>query len=348
MKKAICAMLALAMILVCASAESLLDKFDMAGRIKSQENLYLVEKDGLWGIADGDGGTVLAPQFEIVGDFEDGSATAYRDGKWGLISDTGEVLLKPTLRFEPQFMNGVAVAGKEDPSRPTGGISSNDGEYEVVYGVINRVGEIVIPIKYECVEQDDVGETFMVMEDGLYGYLNGKGEWVIEPKYARANPFVDGHAAVSIRNMRVANENVSDPFYYVWGVIDKTGKELIPLQYMWVESGAGDIVIVGNDGYHYGYMDLTGKWVVEPKFNHAELFEGGTAIASIEKETGEDQCSGETSVYLYGVVGEDGEEILPFEYSYIYRANDGTLDCEKNGMRTFYRIEDGKAVAIEE
>lgn len=347
MRKLLCAFLTLILLAGCAPAEGLLNEFDMVGRIQSQPGLYLVEKDGLWGITDGDGSMVLDLQFETVCPFEDGSAAVCKDGKWGLISDRGEILYQPQLRSEPVFVGDVAVAAVEDRTRPSEEFSGVEGEYASAFGVIDRAGETVIPLIYESVEMDDVGETFLVRMSDLYGYMDLNGEWIIEPKYNRANPFVDGHAAVSIRNKKVDDENVSDPYYYVWGVIDKTGKELIPLTYTSIESGAGDIVIIPDKEYRYGYMRLDGEWIVKPKYAYAELFADGAAIAAIEVDTGEDQCSGETSAYFYGVIGEDGKEILPFDFNYIRRLDDGTLECTRGDQRTLYRIEDGNAVPAE-
>lgn len=349
MKKRICALLALALLLTCASAEGLLNEFDMIGRIQSQPGLYLVEKDGLWGVTDGDGNMILEVQFETVRPFEDGTAAVCKDEKWGLVSDRGEILLEPMLRSEPRFIGGYAVAAVEDRSRPTEEFSGVDGEYASSYGLIDRAGEIVIPMEYESMEMDDAGETLLVRQDELFGYMDMTGEWIVEPKYNRAYPFVDGHAAVSIRNEKVDQDNISDPFYYVWGVIDTAGKELIPLEYMAVEAGAGDLVIIPNRDYEYGYMNLSGEWVVKPKFTYAELFVDGAAITAIEVDTGVDQSSGETTVYRYGVIDETGAEILPFEYDYISRRDDGTFAATRAGIeeKTYFRIEDGKAVEVE-
>jgi hypothetical protein len=62
------------------------------------------------------------------------------------------------------------------------------------------------------------------LDSTYYGYIDKKNNWVIKPKYLRGGDFKDNYAVVfTTRNYTLSSDNA--------GVIDKTGKEIIPLKY---------------------------------------------------------------------------------------------------------------------
>jgi hypothetical protein len=52
----------------------------------------------------------------------------------------------------------------------------------------------------------------VVQQNGRYGYINPQGEWIVEPQYANAGRFSEGHARVQIGPR--------------WGFIDAEGTVL--------------------------------------------------------------------------------------------------------------------------
>ena len=70
----------------------------------------------------------------------------------------------------------------------------------------------------------------------LYGFVNTKGEWVIAPQYIEVKSFRDGYAIVKQEGG--------------WGVIDTTGKQVIPCSQPWLEHRGGP----------YFYSDA-GQWL---------------------------------------------------------------------------------------
>lgn len=76
----------------------------------------------------------------------------------------------------------------------------------------------------------------------LYGYMNAKGEYVIEAQFEEACDFSEGVAAVKVNNK--------------WGYIDTTGKFVIAAQYQEARS-------FGENEYHnYARVQINNKWGV--------------------------------------------------------------------------------------
>jgi hypothetical protein len=124
----------------------------------------------------------------------------------------------------------------------------------------------------------DTGEPrlFHVRQDGRYGYINGEGTMVIEPRYDVACPFSDGLAAVRVRER--------------WGCIDSKGKLVIKPMFSspfgfseGLAAVALDSKIAAKDARDVkkGYIDKTGVYVIAPQFDFAFDFSDGMAQVSV-------------------------------------------------------------------
>ena len=199
------------------------------------------------------------------------------------------------------------------------------------YGLMNKNFEYVVQPIYEGIKE--VGSNGLlsvkqkVMLDGdstyAWGYINTKGEQVVPAQYLRTSTFVDGFAPVC-------------RYPQGWGVIDETGKELIPCQnktlyYVggdmfttYSDSGDGKkllnanaenislpnirnyesavdnelIVIVNNDGL-FGYMDFDRNIRIPCQYDYAMPFFEGYAF--VEKEINDD--------YIIQVIDTKGKVI---------------------------------------
>ncbi len=127
-------------------------------------------------------------------------------------------------------------------------------------------------------------KLFPVFVKGKYGYINSKGEMVIQPQFDRANKFNNGLALVEIES-----KNMSDiPNHYDYalgkkGYIDKTGKFVIPPNnFDFAEDfseGLAGVSIKEHKEFNssYGYIDVIGKIVIKPQFQTVGKFREGTA-----------------------------------------------------------------------
>jgi hypothetical protein len=92
----------------------------------------------------------------------------------------------------------------------------------------------------------------------MWGYIDARGEWVIEPEYALwPRSFSDGLAAVALGGESSGIETA-------WGFIDKTGSMVIEPRFDGsIQDFAGGLaaVKVDKDNFIYSYVDKTGKLI---------------------------------------------------------------------------------------
>jgi hypothetical protein len=138
------------------------------------------------------------------------------------------------------------------------------------YGYIDRTGKTVIAPQFENTMGFNEGLAATKM-NGKYGYIDAKGNWVIKPQFDFTYMFSDGLAMV-----RVGKQ-------YAW--IDKKGNQVIaPQDFDEVAMGFTEGRLAVKKNGKWGYIDRTGKMIVEPKFKKATKFEGGAA--QVETEDG--------------------------------------------------------------
>lgn len=102
------------------------------------------------------------------------------------------------------------------------------------------------------------------------GYIDTKGNMVLEPQFSYACQFADGMARVVVGKK--------------WGIIDKTGKFLVEAKYQDLcefKEGLARVQIGGK----YGYIDQIGQAVIEPVYKDASVsFIDGYAHVELGKE----------------------------------------------------------------
>ncbi|WP_029269375.1 WG repeat-containing protein [Flavobacterium sp. KJJ] len=81
------------------------------------------------------------------------------------------------------------------------------------WGFVDSNGNEIIPLKYDCAQDFNYGLAAVEL-NGKWGFINTRGKEITEMKYDRVSDFQDV-ALVFIDNK--------------YGIIDKTGKEIIPI-----------------------------------------------------------------------------------------------------------------------
>ena len=71
------------------------------------------------------------------------------------------------------------------------------------------------------------------------------------------------------------------------------------------------MILLSRDG-KYGYMDYTGKWIVEPNLLEASPFIEG--VAAIKNRGG--KC---------GMIDRSGNAVIPFKYDYVSNISSGLV-----------------------
>lgn len=149
------------------------------------------------------------------------------DDRYGLAEADGTVIAKAKWARIRNFINGYAIAAVAD-----GEVQDFSGELvgNFKWGVIDAGGNTVIDYQFEDMDFSDDGEILLAQRDGKYGYINLKGEILIPFEHEYGNAFQNGYARVGYQDV-APNSNLSDEGRIALGMIDTTGKLVIPMEY---------------------------------------------------------------------------------------------------------------------
>jgi len=165
------------------------------------------------------------------------------------------------------------------------------------WGFVDASGKETAPARYKQVGPMENGLA-PVRRDGKWGYIDEKGAEVIAPAYETADPF-SGDGSVA----KVSSGGKT-------GLIDKTGKVVLPLEYDGIEAApwwqpAPEFIMI-NAGGKWGLIDKSGKELISPRYDNMDIF---TQDKVVVKSAGK-----------FGVIAKTGEEVLPAEYDTIWGA----------------------------
>ena len=119
-------------------------------------------------------------------------------------------------------------------------------------GLINTMGEIVLPIEYDDIENYAKEGFIRIYKNGKYGMVNDSGNIVIPPTYP------DSHSSFENGLWAVKQDGK-------WGFVNTTGKVIIPFQYKSVssfvfsKSGKPYATVTTFDGKQYSIDKNGGK-----------------------------------------------------------------------------------------
>lgn len=167
------------------------------------------------------------------------------------------------------------------------------------WGFIDKSGHTVIKPQFDDVMRDQYGgcrpyshKIFRNFSEGLcavrlgnkWGYIEKTGKYVVPAKYDNAGTFSEGLACVRLGT--------------TYGYIDKTGKEVVPIRFDFPAHAVNarndnpdwdfsqelldkyefcEGLAVAEKDKLFGYIDKTGKFVIEPKYLTAYPFYQGLA-----------------------------------------------------------------------
>lgn len=278
MKKLLCGLLCLLMLLGCASAEGY---------------LYAAKGDnGLWGHIDEMGNWVIPPKFDSAGDFRGNYAWIQQGDREGFANRDGEiVLLLDENVVADSGYDGFYYGGRETGiwllyKKATGknslGTEWMEGFFDVQSGVYSG-------LKWwtEGIWCSDSRLIPVADENWKWGYVSrDTGELVIPAKYDSdymGSNFYDGYAVVTFLDE-------DDDYNIVQTLLlDETGKEY-PLP-EGINAASCDTVISGglfavvDENGLYGYCNTSGEVVIEPQFAYAFEFEDGYAAVELTDGT---------------------------------------------------------------
>ena len=293
------------------------------------------------------------------------AAAVKENGKWGVSGRTGRLVVP--ARYDAA---AVSLSDKEIQKDDRESMPGRENLIEVrqgkLRGFYSRDGKVIVPVSYVrrsswtegmlAAENEQKKIAFfkedgtalsgyvydeasdfkdgmaLVKRGGKYGYLRADGR-EIAPAYKEARPFAGG--AAPVKNGK-------------WGVIDTSGKMVVPFQYD--NAGpffSGGLLAVEKDN-RWGFIDAGGREVVPLVWRavHPVFSEGITAVENEKRlwgflnEKGEITASPRfkevltpMSEGLAGVMTEDGKA---------YAGSDGTIAFHA-GFDRIYPFRNGLA-----
>lgn len=312
---------------------------DIGGR---GENLVAARTAGKWGFLDERSGNwAITPRFSGAGAFSEGLAVVQSGGKWGYINARGEWKIKPRFvgRSDPfgfettrrTFFGGLAAVEVSEPEA-----EKNRWPGEV--GYIDKSGQWVItprflrgePFRSGFARVDIMTPDFQSYEL----YTDRRGRLIRAPKnqeWLETYDFSEGLAAVKVKNAQGG----------LFGFIDATGKMVIPPRFLEVfgsdfldlSGGFRDgvaMVVSGTttENIRVGWIDKSGQWAIEAKFNGGGLsFVDG--LAPVREGTEPGKGSG-------GYINRNGAYVIAPQFEKMGYFSDGLAPVQKPGEKWSY------------
>ncbi|MGI6668723.1 MAG: WG repeat-containing protein [Acetivibrionales bacterium] len=215
--------------------------------------------DSKWGYIDSRGSFVIEPKFSEARRFQPNQrAVVGISGKYGIINSSGKYIAEPIYENINEYSEKLAVA------RESGG-----------YVVLDENGNAVSEKYYYISDYKNGRAAYSIKnQDGtlLYGYLDETGEPVVEPVYESVTDF-EAECAVVKR---------TDGNY---ALIDRDGNLIRTLEYSYVggySSGMARFAV--EEGDKYGYLDGDGNIAIPPSFKYAGDFRDGLAVVDTSRE----------------------------------------------------------------
>jgi hypothetical protein len=281
------------------------------------EGRAAVRVGGLYGFVDEAGREIVKPQYRIVDDYKFGFAQVDVNGKSGLIDRDGKMVMEAkfgsieaisTDRFRVSesrqlggAMGGEDFSGVRIKHTPSGGVSM--AGLDLISGV-QSTGVIDIsgrwiepPIAHREFDKEQPS-VWWVEKDKLWGLARADGGWLVEPKFQRVDPLIDGLARVTMNGKvgfidRIGNFAIAPVFDQAWwftpgfgrtsaqwdgvyGVIDRTGAWVFQTDYQQIYPATApgkdrkSEIVFGwhfEKDNHWGFLDFDGRVLLEAGFD---------------------------------------------------------------------------------
>ena len=245
-------------------------------------------KTGLWGYLDQDGSWAIDPAFSDTRPFNDYGAVA-QDAEtefWGVLDRSGKWIVDPTY-----YAMGDTILGNLVPARS----SNEEASWSYLYLKTGKRSDV--PPKFRAIGGwDSANQIGPATEDGTaWGYIDGYGQWKIEPQFKAARRFSSNRAAVQLddgswgyilpdgtrafsatfaeaREFANGWAPAKDPSTGLWGCSTVSGAWQLDPKFravgdIFTTSQAALLPVQDNDSGKWGVVDDAGDWRVKPRFD---------------------------------------------------------------------------------
>ncbi len=272
------------------------------------------------------------PTFELVPQSDYGTLYPYsvpaysNDGMsfslYGLVDSRGRVVVDPCYSSATRMTfydydrdiytptNLYRLEKTEGDGRPVSQLTTLDGSYvSEAYSSVYTVGQGIVVCQGGGVSED--GEY-------LYGLLDAQGQTLLPCQYSTIEAYSEGLALIW---------SPEEGSFFV----DRQGNRVFSQRFNAAYGFSEGLAAVREDD-RFGYIDTSGRYVVEPAYEVAERFHNGYAIVG-DKNGG------------FGVIDSQGRVVVPLTYEMLYYQYGYYLSYENN-TRNCFEIVNGAPVDL--
>mgnify|MGYP004590915691 CR=1 FL=1 len=207
----------------------------------------LDSSSGMWGYIDQDGNWSIEPQFSDTRPFNDYGAVAQdaQTSFWGVLNRQGKWIVDAKY-----YAMGDMVLGNFVPYRS----SNEEDSWGYIYIKTGKRNDVP-PTFRGLGGWDSANGLGPATQDGTtWGYINGYGQWKIEPQFKAARRFASNRAAVQFDDGS-------------WGYILPDGTRAFSATFAEAREFANGWAPVKDQATGlWGCSTVSGAWQVEPKF----------------------------------------------------------------------------------
>jgi hypothetical protein len=287
-----------------------------------KEGLAVVSTAGKYGYIDKTGKLAIPLRF--------GTARSFRDGRavvgfgpagatdFGVIDRSGNFIVNPHFDKIWDFNNGIALVDFER----TGYIADASNAIDIH-------GKRVFRPNFFSIKHFNEGHAAALLElNGRWGLLKRDGSWAVNPRFNSLHSPKGGLSVFGECEGQTEIGTTAKPPECKYGYIDLLGNVKIPPQFRYAQGFQESRALVsfnlparerlmfnGQLGVTFGYIDKTGKLVIDSIYSEAHDFAGGVALVR------ESFTSGKQGDW--GFIGRDGKPLTEFIYVYATSVSEG-------------------------
>ena len=189
------------------------------------------------------------------------------------------------------------------------------------WGYIDAKGQMVIQPRFDDARDFQENGLAIVSEKGKYGVIDATARYVVQPIYDSINPFHDRRAIVIDR----------DGFK----MIDEKGNVLTKHAYSFIadlEDRRAVFYVMNDNNSSYGYLDEKGSEVIPAQFEEAGDFDDGKAVVKIKDKE-------------YALINPNGQRLATYNKAFVGPLGDGLLAFQQDTAGKYgYMDERGNVV----
>ena len=259
-----------------------------------EKSVLKYEQDGKFGLIDFEGKEITKPIYESIDGlpYKEGELLVKQDGKYGVINIKGNKLVD--IKYDRISVDGYYTS--ENNYKFAGYIISNTTDEGYRYGYINYDGKLLLEPEYNELSrvigiEDDENAYILCAKNGQYGIMKNDEELI--PNEYQSIEYDESNKLFTIEKSKkfgIANldGNIIVPTEY--SQIDITGI------YLYAQNSQG-VTVYNNDGTQVN-------------------IDRNIAILNTSNEKYKIRINNENGT-KYGVINEDGEQIIEEKYNYI-------------------------------